>query len=843
MRTQIGKFRIIEQIDPGGATTVYRAEEDLGQDFTRPAAVKILQAVDMDDAQKVAVLRHETGMLLELCSCPNIVTIFGIGIDEEAGPWIAMELLSRSLKHMIGEEPADPDQVRVLLRDTLRALAVVHRVQPPILHRDLKPSNILSTDYGNWCIADFGLARRWEADETLHLATVQYAAPELLDTSLGAETTKMDLYSLGMAAYEFALGSVLYRKQFPSVYDPYADKSSKGDERPKWMYWHTSMQMTLTPIAEIIEDYPTDLSDLIASMTVKPLDERPGSAAEALNRLGRVEGAAMVVAAPEDDIEPELVPEKWRIPALVALVAVVLLVISAAAFVMIRSEGRPRVQLAALYTGTLPIMVTGTIEKFPKGGSATIDLPTGSSFPVYVDDDGGFWSEVDLPETGKTRGFLKVKNRHSVSVATPTVHLERIAPETVQLVLSTSPVVPNAEVIIRPQSRPDEPMRLMTDQSGQVHAEVPYGRFDLSVNHPRYRQLADSFSTGAKLQRTLVARLDEIPLAELYAEMQDLIGRIKRLASNKANCPPGPLSEMETGRLDQHMSRLAMIATDNPDIELFLNAVGRVEECNPESFTDVEDAAANATAAVNALVVALPEDQRGPGSAGLAGAAGGAGRSGAAGGAGRSGTAGGAGLAGIAGLAGAAGGGGLPFLGGATGGTSEAAAAAAAASSNPAVQAIIERLLGKAGAAAVDPVVVARLMAMSLGEFETWLAGQVPTGALSLVRLPEQNKIRLQGVLFSEAELERLIMRLLPALGRLQLEVRIDAWDVCRDIRVRLESMGTEGIRVHAHLAPGDETIFVLLTETDAVDRTAVMEAAEDFVIDTALVRVQSFRG
>ncbi|MHC4428137.1 MAG: serine/threonine-protein kinase, partial [Planctomycetota bacterium] len=294
MKNQLGNFRLLEQIDPGGYTIVYRAEEDMGQGFTRPAAVKILHGLEHDDEGKLAVLRRETEMLVELSTCPNIVTIYGIGIDDEVGPWIAMELLGRSLKHFIGEGPAEPDQVRVLLRDALRALSVVHGVEPPILHRDLKPNNMLSTDYGNWVIADFGLARRWEADDTLHLATVQYAAPELLDTSLGSETTRMDLYSLGMVAYEFALGRQLYRKQFPSVYDPYASKAETGDERPKWMYWHTSMQMSVPPIAELISDYPQDLSELVAAMTVKPLPDRLGSAREALERLGRVEGRVVL---------------------------------------------------------------------------------------------------------------------------------------------------------------------------------------------------------------------------------------------------------------------------------------------------------------------------------------------------------------------------------------------------------------------------------------------------------------------------------------------------------------------------------------------------------------------
>ncbi|MHC4350777.1 MAG: serine/threonine protein kinase, partial [Planctomycetota bacterium] len=333
MKKQLGNFHLLEQIDPGGYTIVYRAEEDMGQGFTRPAAIKILRGMDLDDEARVAVLRRETEMLVELSTCPNIVTIYGIGIDDEEGPWIAMELLGRSLKHFIGDDPAEPDQVRVLLRDALRALSIVHGVDPPILHRDLKPNNMLSTDFGNWVIADFGLARRWEADDTLHLATVQYAAPELLDTTLGSESAKMDLYSLGMVAYEFALGRGLYRKQFPSVYDPYASKADAGDERPKWMYWHTSMQMAVPPIAELIPDYPQDLSELVADMTIKPLSERLGSAGEALNRLGRVEGTVVLPAA-EQAIEDELVPQRWRVPALAALAVIVLVIVFGVSILM-----------------------------------------------------------------------------------------------------------------------------------------------------------------------------------------------------------------------------------------------------------------------------------------------------------------------------------------------------------------------------------------------------------------------------------------------------------------------------------------------------------------------------
>ncbi|MHC4081447.1 MAG: serine/threonine protein kinase [Planctomycetota bacterium] len=814
MKKQLGNFHLLEQIDPGGYTIVYRAEEDMGQGFTRPAAIKILRGMDLDDEARVAVLRRETEMLVELSTCPNIVTIYGIGIDDEEGPWIAMELLGRSLKHFIGDDPAEPDQVRVLLRDALRALSIVHGVDPPILHRDLKPNNMLSTDFGNWVIADFGLARRWEADDTLHLATVQYAAPELLDTTLGSESAKMDLYSLGMVAYEFALGRGLYRKQFPSVYDPYASKADAGDERPKWMYWHTSMQMAVPPIAELIPDYPQDLSELVADMTIKPLSERLGSAGEALNRLGRVEGTVVLPAA-EQAIEDELVPQRWRVPALAALAVIVLVIVFGVSILMIRAGGRPRVELADMYSGTRPIVIAGRIERFPGRGSATIALPDGSSFPVYVDDEGAFSSEVLVDELGETRGFLKVVDSTGREVALKTLTLERIPPENVQLVLTTYPVVPRAEVVITRHNQPDQPIRLRTDQSGVARAAVPYGGFDLSVAHPRYRPLANSFKTGIDPQKSITARLDEIPLYEIYAEMQELIERIRTLAMRKANCPPGPLGDVETRQLNESMDRLAAIYDADPDVELFMDAVRRVEECNPESFAAVEQAAAQATAAIQAKEEALPDDQRDP--AAVAAASGRGARPGA----------GGPGAGGVSGGAGGP-------LGGGSGG--------AGVLGDQAVAELIEQIVARAGgAAAVDPAVVAALMNMSLDEFTSFVEKQVPIGALEVEAVGRLNKVRLKGALFNEGELERLVLRLLAAMGRLQLELRIDAWDLCRHLQERLEALGAEDVRVHAYLAPDDDTIFVQFTKGEALDRATAKTIAEEYVIDADLLRIQAF--
>ncbi|MEO0652297.1 MAG: serine/threonine-protein kinase, partial [Planctomycetota bacterium] len=266
MNKRLGRFELYEQIDAGGYTTVYRGVEDLGEGVTRRVAVKVLQSWKLDDEEQLLRLRHEVSVLVDIGDAPNIVSVYGMGVDPEMGPWIAMELAGKSLGHALADGPAEPDAVRGLLRDILQALRWIHSTDPPIFHRDLKPQNILISGPGVWKLADFGLAKRAGAEETMTLATVKYAAPELLDSTLGEESPRVDIYALGIVVYELALGRELFRKQFPSVYDP-STRSGDGDtdDRPKWMYWHTSMQMVLPPLTDVIEGYPQDLSDLIGA--------------------------------------------------------------------------------------------------------------------------------------------------------------------------------------------------------------------------------------------------------------------------------------------------------------------------------------------------------------------------------------------------------------------------------------------------------------------------------------------------------------------------------------------------------------------------------------------------
>ncbi len=282
MKKQLDRFTLVEALGSGGAGSVYRAEEALPGGVQRAVALKVLPAIAKNDKAGEARFCAEVKAIAALAGHPHIVTFYSVGITDEI-PWIAMEYIASNLAAHASEQGAPPAEVARLIEHVARGLDFMHGLTPPLLHNDLKPANILLDPWGNYRITDFGLASLSAADRTHVLATVRYAAPELLSREFGKICPATDLYALGHIAYEMALGGRAYRHQFPAVY---ADRDSSRDAPPaKWMAWHCSLPTRVLAVAEVRRDFPRPLSDVIVKLMAKPFTDRYAAASDVLHDL------------------------------------------------------------------------------------------------------------------------------------------------------------------------------------------------------------------------------------------------------------------------------------------------------------------------------------------------------------------------------------------------------------------------------------------------------------------------------------------------------------------------------------------------------------------------------
>lgn len=176
---------------------------------------------------------------------PNVVQLYDFGEAGGGYYFITMEYLSGGNLtdeiYTLRREYLNFKEVLRIVREIASGIAYAH--SKGIIHRDLKPDNILLDDWREVKIADFGLARLMGVDNSFTSAgetvgTPYYMAPEQLS---GDEVdARSDIYSLGLIAYELAVGRRMFlednylqlaRQHFN---EPVPDFATKESGIPKW---------------------------------------------------------------------------------------------------------------------------------------------------------------------------------------------------------------------------------------------------------------------------------------------------------------------------------------------------------------------------------------------------------------------------------------------------------------------------------------------------------------------------------------------------------------------------------------------------------------------------------
>ena len=217
--TQIGPYKLIEQIGEGGFGVVFMAAQT--EPVRRKVALKVLKP-GMDTRQVVARFEAER-QALAIMDHPNIAKVLDGGATPSGRPYFVMDLVRGvSITEFCDQNHLRPRERLELFASVCQT--VQHAHQKGIIHRDLKPSNVLVTVHDTQPVIkviDFGVAKavgQELTDRSLFtgfaqmIGTPLYMSPEQAGQSGLDIDTRSDIYSLGVLLYELLTGTTPFGK-------------------------------------------------------------------------------------------------------------------------------------------------------------------------------------------------------------------------------------------------------------------------------------------------------------------------------------------------------------------------------------------------------------------------------------------------------------------------------------------------------------------------------------------------------------------------------------------------------------------------------------------------------
>ena len=187
------------------------------------------------------------------------------------------------LSRLLSSEPAPPALVIPSFLSVIAAVEEVHRDNKGPC--DLDPRNVFLRSDGTVELSTLTPAA---SGMTVVLNSSKYSAPEMVEETSGhIDTILLDSYMLGFVFYEILLGSDRFEQQFQEV---------AGQGKFGWLTWHADKTKRAKPLSEVMDGFPSVLSNLIAGMMAKDTSERIGNLQRIADTISEASQATMVIS-------------------------------------------------------------------------------------------------------------------------------------------------------------------------------------------------------------------------------------------------------------------------------------------------------------------------------------------------------------------------------------------------------------------------------------------------------------------------------------------------------------------------------------------------------------------
>lgn len=264
--THLGEFRLKRKLGAGGMGDVYLAEQE---SLDRKVAIKTLKKKFANDSAFVERFYREAKAMAKL-DHSNVVRCYAVG-EDHGFHYVAIEYIDgKSMQDWMDDlkKLSVGDATNIILA-CLDALSHAHETK--LIHRDIKPDNILVTSKGVVKVADLGLAKTVDEDNSMTqsgtgLGTPLYMPPEQARNAKHVDH-RTDIYALGGTYYHFLTGKFPFSGD--SALELIMNKESGKFES----------------VRKLNPDVPEKLDLLIEKMMAKNPEHRFNSCAEVMALL------------------------------------------------------------------------------------------------------------------------------------------------------------------------------------------------------------------------------------------------------------------------------------------------------------------------------------------------------------------------------------------------------------------------------------------------------------------------------------------------------------------------------------------------------------------------------